>query len=379
MHSVDAVRGRGPGRGRDPLQPAPSDAPNRWKQRVRRALRPPRRLRILRPGALLIGGTLALGLATLNTGNNLLYLLLGALLGFIALSGWLSEKAVQGVSVARRFPRAMTAGETVSVAYVVRNDKRHLPSCCLELHEAERRGEAFVAMVEAGGHASARGAITFPRRGVYPLSRIIVSTSFPFGLFAKERDVEVPGSIIVWPRADRAVRTPRRLGAAASRALAGTMAARGAERGQFRGLRTYRAGDDPRDVHWRTSARLPEPVVREYDRDTGDTYWLCLDTRCVSEASGEGAVEVAAALAARAAARGDQFGFACRDGTIGPGAGPGQLEAVLDLLAAVHMGPGGGIQLPGAPAECILVTPGQAPAGRFGDVYAVREVPHAPR
>jgi uncharacterized protein (DUF58 family) len=341
--------------------------------RLRKSLRPPRRLRILRPGALLIGGTLALGLATLNTGNNLLFLLLGALLGFIALSGWLSEKAVQSIALVRRFPRALTAGQAASVAYVVHNHKRHLPSCCLELREVGRQGEAFVALVDAGAESIARGTITFGRRGIYALERVIVSTSFPFGLFVKERDVEVAGSIVVWPRTDRPVRPTRRLGLVASRALAGSMASRGAERGQFRGLRSYRSGDDPRDVHWRSSARLPEPVVREYDRDTGDTYWICLDTRCIAEAAGEAAIEVAAALAARAVARGDQFGFACREGTIGPGTGAGQLEAVLDVLAAARMGVGGGIQLPAAPAECILVTPGQAPAGTFGDVYEVKE------
>jgi uncharacterized protein (DUF58 family) len=347
--------------------------------RIREALRPPRRLRILRPGALLIGGTLALGLATLNTGNNLLYLLLGALLGFIALSGWLSEKAVQGIEVARRFPRGIIAGSPTSVSYVVRNRKKRLPSCCLELREAGRRGEAFVAVVDAEAEGSARGSVVFERRGVYALDRIVVSTSFPFGLFVKERDITVPASIVVWPSTDRPIRPPRPLGLSAARALAGSAQTRGAERGPFRGLRTYRSGDDPRDVHWRTSARLPEPVVREYDREAGDVYWICLDTHCVSEVAGEIAVEVAAALAAGAVARGEQFGFACRDGTIGPGSGPGQLEAILDVLARAHMNMEGGVQLPASPGECILVTASGTPSQSFGDTYAVWESPGAHR
>src|SRR5690606_7236973 len=137
-----------------------------------------------------------------------------------------------------------------------------------------------------------------------------------------ERDLTVPGSVVVWPSTERPIRPPRPLGRTAARALAGATATRGAERGHFRSLRSYRSGDDPRDVHWRTSARLPEPVVREYDRESGDVYWICLDTHCVSAVAGEIAVEVAAALAASAVAKGDQFGFASRDGTVGPGAGP---------------------------------------------------------
>lgn len=349
------------------------------RARIRSALRPPRRLRILRPGALLIAGTLALGLATLNTGNNLLYLLLGALLGFIALSGWLSEKTVQDIEIARRFPRGITAGRVAPVSYIVRNGKKALPSCCLELREEGHRGEAFVAVVDAGGEAIARGSVLFERRGVHTLNRVVLATSFPFGLFVKERDIEVPGTIVVWPTTERTVRPPKPLGRIAARALTGSAATRGAERGHYRSLRTYRAGDDPRDVHWRTSARLPEPVVREYDRESGDVYWICLDTYAVSEQAGETAVEVAAALAAGAVARGDQFGFACRDGSVGPGSGQGQLEAVLDVLARVNMGFGGGVQLPASAGECILVTASPSPPAGFGDTYAVWEPPDADR
>src|SRR5690606_23351801 len=110
-----------------------------------------------------------------------------------------------------------------------------------------------------------------------------------------------------------------------------------------------------------------------------DVYWICLDTHTVSEAAGEIAVETAAALAARAVTRGDQFGFASRDGTVGPGSGPGQLEAVLDVLARVHMHIEGGIHLPAAPGECILVTAAASPASGFGDTFAVRESADAHR
>ena len=94
---------------------------------------------------------------------------------------------------------------------------------------------------------------------------------------------------------------------------------------------------------------------------------------------GETAVEVAAALAAGAVARGDQFGFACRDGSVGPGSGQGQLEAVLDVLARVNMGFGGGVQLPASAGECILVTASPSPPAGFGDTYAVWEPPDADR
>ena len=69
-----------------------------------------------------------LGVAAIGTGNNLLFLLLGAMLGFITLSGWLSEQMLRKVEVRRRPPRGVTAGEPARVAYELANGKRRLPS-----------------------------------------------------------------------------------------------------------------------------------------------------------------------------------------------------------------------------------------------------------
>src|SRR5262249_28493688 len=78
---------------------------------IRRWFRPPRRLKFSRAGWLFTGGTLVLGLAAIGTGNNLLYLVLGAMLGFITLSGWLSEQMIRRLEVRRRPVRGFTAGQ----------------------------------------------------------------------------------------------------------------------------------------------------------------------------------------------------------------------------------------------------------------------------
>ena len=72
---------------------------------LREWFRPPRRLKFTRAGGLFTFGVIALGFATLNTGNNLLYLLLGALLGLIVVSGWLSEQALRNLRIVRRASR----------------------------------------------------------------------------------------------------------------------------------------------------------------------------------------------------------------------------------------------------------------------------------
>ena len=81
--------------------------------RFLRRFRIPVRLRITRGGALFVGGAVAIGLAAINTGSNLLYLLVGAMIGFIAVSGWLSERVIWGVKVDAAFSASTESGVLV--------------------------------------------------------------------------------------------------------------------------------------------------------------------------------------------------------------------------------------------------------------------------
>jgi uncharacterized protein (DUF58 family) len=325
--------------------------------------RPARRLRVLRPGVLLLGGTMALGLATLNTGNNLLYVLLGGLLGMIVLSGLLSERTLRGVAIERAGPRCITAGRRARMEYRIRNTNRRLPACTVEWREAGLQESGFVALIEPGQVVDASAPLVVPRRGVYVLRRIIVSTSFPFGLFRKERDLEIAGSLVVRPDASRPIRAPRRRGGGVEVAAWPVPSLAAGHRGAFRALRPYRTGDDPRDVHWRSTARMGEPVLREYDRDAGERPWLVLELRAPGIEAAERAVQAAASLAGRLTREGRAFGFSAGSVRIAPDVGTGHLDAVLDLLAAVETGPlAPGLELPAPLDECILVS--AAPDGR---------------
>lgn len=356
---------QGPPRTRAPV-------PLRALQRLRtfwRDLRAWRRIRFTPGGGVFTAGALAVGLAAMNTGNNLLYLLLGAMLGFIAVSGWLSEQAIRDLRLERHLPRAVSVGHELRIAYQVENRKTRLPSLAVEIAEAGLPGRAFLAHVGPRATARTRALVTFVRRGVYPLGTVTLSTSFPFGLFLKERDLRLPGEIVVWPRTDRSVLLAEVPG---DGARTGAAAARGAQghRGEYRGLRPYRPGDDPRDIHWRPSARLREPVVREYERDAGQTRWICLDLRAEPGDAAEVAVEAAASLAARSMAEGRSFGLSAGGVTVEPGQGAGQLERVLDTLARVDFSEQAPRPLPPTdPAACVLVSVDGAPG--FGAALVV--------
>jgi uncharacterized protein (DUF58 family) len=330
-------------------------------------MRPPRRLRFSRAGWFFSGGSVMLGVAAIGTGNNLLFLMLGGMLGFITLSGWLSEQMLRRLQVRRRTARA-TAGAPSRIVYEVHNGNRRLPAYSVEAGESRSPARGWIPVMEPGQGGTARAETVWETRGVYPLETVTLSTSFPFGLFIKERDVDVPGEVVVWPRTDRPVREPRPAGERV-RQTGEVFAGSAGARGEYRGLRPYRAGDDPRDVHWRTTARVGHPVVREYERDRSRALWLCLDLRAVEGEMAETAVEIAAAVAAAAVRRGDAFGLATQDARVRPGAGGAQLERVLDVLARARFRADAPRLEPPVPAgECVLVTASGSGAG-WGDVF----------
>lgn len=335
-----------------------------------RWLRPPRRLRPTRFGAAVLATTLLVGLAAVNTGNNLLYLLLGAMLGFIAVSGWLSEQVLRGLRVRREVPRGIVAGGAGRIGYRVTNDKSRLPTLAVDVGELRTGIRGFLPRLPPGETRSVRVPAPFARRGVYELEGVTLSTAFPFGLFRKSRDLREPGELVVWPRTDRPVREIRLSGGPGRRTGAAS-GGPGSGRGEYRTLRTYRPGDDPRDVHWPSTARLGEPVVRVYDRDEARATWICLDRATDPGERAEAAVEVAAALAARAHRRGEPFGFVTQGRSVDAGRGTAHLEGVLDALARVTFAPGADAVIPPvAYEECVLVAP-DAPAGSpFGDALA---------
>jgi len=315
------------------------------------------RIRFTTGGAVFTAGAFAIGFAAVNTGNNLLCLLLGAMLGFIALSGWLSEQALRGLEVRRRTPQGVTVGKTLRIVYHVINGKRRFPTLAVHLLEDDLPGAAFIGRLDAGEAITVRSENHFIRRGIYPLNALTLSTAFPFGFFTKERDITLPGELVIWPRADRPVALPAPPGGRNRPRYSDTSGVTLGAGGEFRGLREYRVGDDPRDLHWRSTARTGEPVMREYDQDSADTIWICLDTRDEPGDRAEDAVETAASLAARAFQEGRRFALVTPAGYVGAGTGSGQLERILDVLARVDFRQSGPrLSPPTDPASCVLVS-----------------------
>jgi uncharacterized protein (DUF58 family) len=256
--------------------PPTGSAPRRpsWRQRFRL----PRHLRITREGKYYIGITFGVGLVAVNTGNNLLYLLLGTLLALIVVSGILSELSLRHLRIERRLPRRAQVGRPHIVEIEVRNDKRRVPSYAIEVEDLRLHQSAdkrcFFLKVSPQSVQVAAYRRTPARRGLERHSGFRVATRFPFGFFEKSMEIQFSSELVIYPAVDpvRLRPEPADIGLGGSESL-------GRGHGdEIMGLRPMRDGDDPRDIYWRRSTTQDHQVIRERVRDTRRTIDLVIDT-----------------------------------------------------------------------------------------------------
>ena len=315
-------------------------------RRIARLFRPPRRLSFTREGKYFVTLCLGIGFAAINTGNNLLFLVLGMMLALIIGSGVLSEISLRALTVERQIPERIFAGRPFLMGISLRNNKRHLASFSIEVEDllAERSLDKkcyFLKVpAERTQHTSYRH--TFAGRGLYRFSGFRVSTKFPFALFRKSRPVDSATEAIVFP-AVYPVLPPEPQAVE----LGEHAATRLGRRGEFHALREYQAGDDPRAIHWRKSARVGRPMVRLSEDQTARRIAIFLDNHGPTGAEvspeelerQENAVSHAASLAAHYIQRGYVVGLVTRTVDVGPGAGQVQLTRLLRALALIEFTP----------------------------------------
>ena len=133
-------------------------------------------------GARFIFLMLAIGIAAINTGNNLLYLILAMMLSLVVISGILSEACLYRLRVKRFIPEALYAGRPVSITLAVYNDKKIIPSFSLYVKdslegfsEGASREKYFFKLPPATFQERSY-PLFFSKRGVYPLQGVSFST-----------------------------------------------------------------------------------------------------------------------------------------------------------------------------------------------------------
>ena len=247
---------------------------------------------------------LVLASAMLATGLvksiNLISFLACILVAAIFVNLILAWRQLRGVSLARELPDCVSAGSPDG--WRIRLSATS-GSACRGLHVTDNGLSTPVRWcvdLARNETPNFECGVEPTRRGVFALGELSVESGFPLGLANFKKTFGGSDLLHVGPRLGSVRRGALRRRLARSSPSIGT--ARGfavrhpSAQTEFHGLRMFRPGDSPRWIHWKTSARRGELMVREFEEFPNDDLVLIVDPSSESSASFERMLSVAASI-----------------------------------------------------------------------------------
>jgi uncharacterized protein (DUF58 family) len=293
---------------------------------------------------------LALLFFALTTGWRVLYLLAYVLLATLFFSYLWTVLNLRGLSLSRvSSATRVQVGEILEERFALENHSS-LPKLGVQITD-----ESDLPNHYAGHVASVRGRSRVPwktrtlcrRRGRYVLGPAVVTSRDLLGLFQRRMLLVQPRPLLVLPAVLPITRFdlyPGELpghGRGSQRALQTTTNAVT--------VRPYVSGDSMNRIHWPTSARLRQLMVKEFDLDPSIDAWIFLDLQQNVQAGEDDAsteeygVTIAATVANYLLENDVAVGLVVNAGHyefLNLDRGQRQIERILELLACIHAGPG---------------------------------------
>ncbi|HEV2176996.1 MAG TPA: DUF58 domain-containing protein [Terriglobia bacterium] len=254
---------------------------------------------LTREGLVYLGVIAVIVIAALNTGNNLLFMVLASLLAGILVSGILSKIVLSGLEIDFTLPEHIFAGDPVAGRLELRNRKWLFPSFSVTISiPAPAKGRHARSAVDpaAIGLADARALpmlptylayiprrasavrpveLAFARRGRYTQQGFRIGTKFPFGLLGKRREAPLGRDIIALPSVQPTEEFYEILPLLTGE-LESDMKGRGHD---LYAIRDYQESDSARHVDWKATAKACDLKVREFTREDERRVVLVFDSR----------------------------------------------------------------------------------------------------
>ena len=219
---------------------------------------------------------------------NLLLLLAGLLTGPLVIGWRWVVVSMTGLQTRRSMPRTISAGDLLVVNVELVNTRRRLGSWAVVgedqvrlVNESGRRRTirpmVYFSHVGAGQSRRQDYRGRLPRRGRYVLGPMKLSTRFPFGLIRGTATDPATDTLTVFPRLGKLTRAWK---ARQHRTFEGSRRVRqqpSRVSGDFYGVREWQRGDSLRWIHWRSSARHGDLVVRQFEPHKSDDLALLVD------------------------------------------------------------------------------------------------------
>ena len=263
---------------------------------------------VTRAGLIYILISVVIGIAAINTGNNLLYVVVAALLSAILVSGVASAFVLRSLELDVHLPEHVFAARPLLARLLLRNSSSWLPSFSVRIVPAKRkvrdrwqweaytlglprnrapqnqwlrlpdrrlrrvREEAekpilqesvYFPFLAPGQELRADLEIKFPARGRYCEKNFGLATRFPFSFLMKTRRINLAREVIVLPIVESADQFLEVLPM-----VTGEFEAFVSGRGNDLYLiRDYMPDDSARHVDWKATARTGALKVREFSRE----------------------------------------------------------------------------------------------------------------
>jgi uncharacterized protein (DUF58 family) len=253
--------------------------------------------KVTREGVIYIVGIMVVALAALNTGNNLLFMVLACLLAGMLISGLLSRVVLGGIDVRLELPEHIFARRTILAVAELYNSKQMTPSFSISLISEDapktRKNAPAVPTPQIldrpvyfpyiPHRQTIRQSVelTFPRRGIYRQDALGLRTKFPFGFLQKTRRVNSKIEVVVYPQIQPTEEFYEIL-PLVSGELESYQRGRGNDLYQ---IREYQFNDSSRHVDWKASAKVGALQVKEFAREDERRVMLVLDPYMGSEGS----------------------------------------------------------------------------------------------
>ncbi|MCU1301171.1 MAG: hypothetical protein JWQ87_1455 [Candidatus Sulfotelmatobacter sp.] len=302
------------------------------------------RYEVTKVGVVYVLVTLVIGIAALNTGNNLLYIVVAAMLAAILVSGIVSAMILRNLELDVHLPEHVFAGRPVVGRIALRNPRRFLPAFSLRVMPARKEkkiqkqwrwekttfafplnrapenqwvrmrdwkvrrvdvlptppgifeGMVYFPYLPPKTELPAELQLRFERRGRYCESSFALGTRFPFAFLTKLRDVALEREVIVYPSIEPADELFEILPLVRGE-WESFVRGRGSD--LYR-IREYMPEDSARHVDWKATAKSGSLKVREYSREDERKVCIVFDNPEAGQISGqayERAVNLTASLA----------------------------------------------------------------------------------
>jgi uncharacterized protein (DUF58 family) len=274
-----------------------------------------------------------IALAALNTGNNLIYLILSMMLAIFFLSIIVLKINMRKLVLKVYQDNPVYADTPASIAMTMANKKRIASRSVKVMSSGMATEGIYFPLIAGRSEVTGSLPVIFRKRGIYRYGDFLIESGYPFIFFTKRVFTSVRGEIIVYPEIkdidSLSLPFP---GEGHEQSLS-----RIGEGEEFTMFREFRYGDDSRRIHWKASAKTNKLLVMEYSSDELKKMTIILDNLMFrDENSFEKAVSFAASLSDRFLKDGYFVRLLTCSKVIPFGNSTEHLYKILDILAAIE-------------------------------------------